>query len=108
MRLTDAGILLIAHGNGFAGIKPGSDKLMFNFKDYGSVKEEELDFIPASPYVVIAQGGFANLSSKKVVFDYVAGKQLFETKENGWKDAFSTQVFLPQNKLVVSGVRTTK
>lgn len=108
MRLTDAGILLIAHGNGFAGIKPGSDKLMFNFKDYGSVKEEELDFVPASPYVVIAQGGFANLSSKKVVFDYVAGKQLFETKENGWKDAFSTQVFLPQNKLVVSGVRTSK
>lgn len=108
MKLTDAGVLLIAHGNGFAGIKPGSDKLAFNFKDYGSVKEEELDFIPASPYVVIAQGGFANLSSKKIVFDYVAGKQLFETKENGWKDAFSTQVFLPQNKLVVSGVRTSK
>ena len=108
MKLTEAGVLLIAHGNGFAGIKPGSDKLLFNFKDYGSVKEEELQFIPSTPYVVIAQGGFANLSSKKIVFDYVAGKQLFETKENGWKDAFSTQVFLPQNKLVVSGIRNSK
>ena len=108
MKLTDAGVLLIAHKDGFAGIKPESDKLIFDFKDYGSVKEEELEFIPATPYVVIAQGGFANISSKKTVFDYVAGKQLFETKGNGWKNAFSTQVFLPQNKLVVSGIRSSK
>lgn len=108
MKLTDAGVLLIAHNDGFAGIKPDADKIVFDFKDYGSVKEEELEFIPATPYVVISQGGFAKLSSKKTVFDYVAGKQIFETKENGWKDAFSTQVFLPQNKLVVNGVRTSK
>lgn len=108
MKLTEAGVLLIAHKDGFAGIKPESNKLIFDFKDYGSVKEEELEFVPDSPYVVIAQGGFANMSSKKTVFDYVIGKQLFETKENGWKDAFSTQVFLPQNKLVVAGVRTSK
>lgn len=108
MKLTDAGVLLIAHNDGFAGIKPGVDKLVFDFKDYGSVKEEELKFIPATPYVEISQGGFAKLSSKKTVFDYVAGKQIFETKANGWKDAFSTQVFMPQNKLVVSGVRTSK
>lgn len=108
MKLTDAGVLLVAHNDGFAGIKPDVDKLVFNFKDYGSVKQEELEFIPATPYVVISQGGFAKLSSKKTVFDYVAGKQIFETKANGWKDAFSTQVFMPQNKLVVSGIRTSK
>jgi len=108
MKLTDTGILLIAHNDGFAGIKPESNKLIFDFKDYGSVKEEELQFIPATPYVVISQGGFAKLSSKKIVFDYVVGKQLFETKENGWKDAFSAQVFIPQNKLIVSGIRTSK
>lgn len=108
MKLTDTGILLIAHNDGFAGIKPESNKLIFDFKDYGSVKEEELQFIPATPYVVISQGGFAKLSSKKIVFDYVIGKQLFETKENGWKDAFSAQVFIPQNKLIVSGIRTSK
>lgn len=108
MKLTDTGILLIAHNDGFAGIKPESNKLIFDFKDYGSVKEEELQFILATPYVVISQGGFAKLSSKKIVFDYVIGKQLFETKENGWKDAFSAQVFIPQNKLIVSGIRTSK
>lgn len=108
MKLTDAGVLLVAHNDGFAGIKPDVDKLVFNFKDYGSVKQEELEFIQATPYVVISQGGFAKLSSKKTVFDYVAGKQIFETKANGWKDAFSTQVFMPQNKLVVSGIRTSK
>lgn len=108
MKLTDAGVLLVAHSDGFAGIKPDVDKLVFNFKDYGSVKEEELKFIPGTPYVEISQGGFAKLSSKKTVFDYVAGKQIFETKANGWKDAFSTQVFMPQNKLVVSGIRTSK
>lgn len=108
MKLTDAGVLLVAHNDGFAGIKPDVDKLVFNFKEYGSVKQEELEFIQATPYVVISQGGFAKLSSKKTVFDYVAGKQIFETKANGWKDAFSTQVFMPQNKLVVSGIRTSK
>lgn len=103
MKLTDSGVLVVANGDGFAGIKPGQDNLHFNFSDYGKVKEEELDFIPLSPYVVISQGGI--FSSKKSVIDFVAGKKLFATEENGWKMIYTCNVILPQNKLVVSGQR---
>lgn len=103
MKLTDSGVLVVANGDGFAGIKPGQDKLHFNFTDYGKVKEEELQFIPLSPYVIVSQGGL--LSSKKSVIDFVAGKKLFATEENGWKLTYTCNVILPQNKLIVSGQR---
>lgn len=106
MKLTDAGVLIVANGSGLAGIKPGSSSLHFNFTDYGKVKEEELEFIPMSPYLIINQGGFT--SSKKSVIDFVAGKKLFATEENGWKVITRLNVMLPQNKLVVSGMRKAK
>src|SRR5690606_41581602 len=40
MILTDSGVLLVTHGSGLAGIKPGQEGLVFNFDDYGKVKEE--------------------------------------------------------------------
>lgn len=103
MKLTDSGILVVANDNGFAGIKPGQDKLHFNFADYGKVKQEELEFIPLSPYVVVSEGGI--FSSKKSVFDIVAGKKLFATEENGWKLTYTCNILLPQNKLLISGQR---
>jgi len=103
MKLTDSGILVVANGDGFAGIKPGQDQLHFNFTDYGKVKEEELQFIPLSPYVIVSQGGL--LSSKKSVIDFVAGKKLFATEDNGWKMTYTCDVVLPQNKLIISGQR---
>lgn len=103
MKLTDSGVLVVANGDGFAGIKPGQDKLHFDFNDYGKVKEEELEFIPLSPYVIVSQGGV--FSSKKSVIDFVSGKKLFATEDNGWKMTYTFNILLPQNKLVVSGQR---
>ncbi|HLT34587.1 MAG TPA: PQQ-binding-like beta-propeller repeat protein, partial [Aquaticitalea sp.] len=51
------------------------------------------------------QGGFANLSSKKTVIDYISGKTLFSTEGNGWKQVYLCDVKMPQNKLVVSGIQ---
>ncbi|SEL93162.1 outer membrane protein assembly factor BamB family protein [Parapedobacter koreensis] len=104
MNLTDAGVLLVAGSGGFAGIKPGADAPHFVFQEYGKVKEEELEFVPLSPYVIVNQGSL--LSSKKTVIDVVSGKVLFATEENGWKLVAKAKVFLPQNKLVVVGNRT--
>lgn len=106
MKLTDAGILLVANGDGFAGIKPESNQLHFNFQDYGKVKEEEVEFVPNSPYVIIAQGGI--FGSKKSVIDIVSGKKLFATEDNGWKMLNQFNLMLPQNKLIVAGQRTSK
>ncbi len=104
MNLTEAGVLLVAGSGGFAGIKPGADAPHFTFKEYGKVKQEELEFVPLSPYVIVNQGGM--FGSKKTVIDVVSGNVLFATEENGWKLVAKANVFLPQNKLVVVGNRT--
>ncbi len=108
MSLTQGGTMVVATNDGLVGIKPGSNQLLFNFTEYGRVKPEELTFVPNAPYVIVAQGGFANLSSKKTVIDYISGKTLFSTETNGWKDVITLNVMMPQNKLVVSGNRTSK
>ncbi len=106
MKLTEAGVLIVVGGGGLAGIKAGEAKPHFVFKDYGKVKEEELEYVPASPYLIVNQGG--TFSQKKTVIDFVAGKQLFATEDNGWKTLTGLNVILPQNKLVVSGTRSNK
>jgi hypothetical protein len=108
MSLTEGGTLVVATNDGLVGIKPGSNQLLFNFKDYGRVKPEELTYVPQAPYVIVGQVGFANLSAKKAVIDYISGKILFSTEKNGWKTVMSCDVMMPQNKLVVSGQRTSK
>lgn len=106
MKLTDGGVLVVAGTGGLAGIQPGAEKAHFNFIEYGKVKEEELEFVPASPYVIVHQGGM--MSSKKSVIDYISGKVLFATENNGWKTIAQLNVILPQNKLVIVGNRNNK
>ncbi len=108
MSLTQGGTLVVATNDGLVGIKPGSNQLLFNFTEYGRVKPEELTFVPNAPYVIVAQGGFANLTAKKTVIDYISGKTLFNTEGNGWKIAYSCDVKMPQNKLVVTGQRRSE
>lgn len=104
--LSESGVLVVAGGSGLAGILPGAEKPHFVFTEYGKVKEEELEFVPASPYVIVNQGSL--LTSKKTVIDLVTGKVLFATEDNGWRNIAQAKVFLPQNKLVVIGNRSKK
>lgn len=106
IKFTEAGVLVVASGGGLMGIKGGESQPHFNFKDYGKVKQEELEFIPYSPYLVLSDGGM--FSSKKTVIDLISGKKLFSTEDNGWKMSTTCHVFLPQNKLVISGMRGMK
>jgi hypothetical protein len=109
MTLTQAGILLANHSNGLAGIKPGEENLVFNFKDFGKIKQEELEIVPNSPYAILSQGGSGlSVFTKKAVIDFITGKIIFETKTSGWNNATAVNVFLPENKLVVSGARNSK
>lgn len=103
MTITEGGTLVVATNDGLVGIKPGQEGLLFNFTDYGRVKPEELNYVPNAPYVMVGQTGFANMSSKKAVIDYMSGKVLFSTESKGWKNIFTCNVIMPQNKLVVSG-----
>lgn len=108
MSLTQGGTMVVATNDGLVGIKPGSNQLLFNFTEYGRVKPEELTFVPNAPYVIVAQGGFASLTAKKSVIDYMSGQVLFNTESNGWKIAYSCDVKMPQNKLIVTGQRRSE
>tara|TARA_R100000935_G_scaffold58911_1_gene99574 strand:+ start:4853 stop:6712 length:1860 start_codon:yes stop_codon:yes gene_type:complete len=108
MTLTQGGTMVVATNDGLVGIKPGSNNLLFNFTEYGRVKPEELLYVPNAPYVIVSQGGFAGITSKKSVIDYISGKTLFTTEGNGWKSVYTCDVMMPQNKLVVTGQRTSK
>lgn len=105
MKLSDAGVLVAAGRGGLAGIMPNADAPHFNFQEYGRVKAEELDFVPASPYLIVSQGGL--MTSKKSVIDMITGKILFATEENGWKTISELQVVLPENKLIIVGNRNS-
>jgi len=105
MSLTEAGILVVATNDGLAGIKPKGNSLHFKFTDYGRVKPEEYYFVPNSPYIIISQGGFASLSSKKAVIDYVSGQTLFSSEKDNWKQVYTETVAMPQNKLIISGLQ---
>jgi len=105
MKLTQGGTMVVATNDGLVGIKPGVNELLFNFQDYGRVKPEELFFVPNAPYLVVGQTGFGAMTTKKAVIDYMSGKKLFSTEDNGWKLVWTCDVMMPQNKLVVSGQR---
>jgi hypothetical protein len=105
MTITQGGTVVVATNDGLVGIKPGQNELLFNFTDYGRVKPEELKYVPLSPYVVVGQTGFGGLQTKSAVIDYMSGKTLFSTENNGWKGIGMSEVIMPQNILVVSGQR---
>lgn len=104
MNMTEPGVLVVAGSGGLAGIKADASSAHFTFTDYGNVKQEELEFVPQSPYVIVNQGGM--MGSKKTVIDLVSGEVLFATEKNGWKLVSRAKVFLPQNKLVIVGNRS--
>ena len=108
MTITQGGTMVVATNDGLVGIKPGSNDLLFNFTDYGRVKPEEVTYIPNAPYLMVGQTGFAAISTKKAVIDFMSGEVLFSTEKNGWKMVQTCNVVMPANKLVVTGQRKAK
>lgn len=108
MILTEVGTLIVASNDGLVGIKPESKEVVFNFKEYGRIKPEEVYVKPQTPYLVVDQSGFAAISTKKTVIDYLSGQILFSSEKNGWKQVNICEIMMPQNKLVVQGQRKAK
>lgn len=109
MTLTVGGILVVATNDGLVGINPNESAPVFTFNNFGKLKPEETDFIPASPYIVVSQGAnskFAGLAkTKRAVINYVTGKVIFNSDNDNWNQIYTCNVVLPQNKLIVSGIQ---
>lgn len=109
MTLTVGGILIAATNEGLVGIDSKKSTPIFTFNNFGKLKPQETDFIPASPYIVVSQGTdskFAGLTkTKRAVINYVTGKVVFNSETDNWNQIFTCNVVLPQNKLIVSGIQ---
>jgi hypothetical protein len=107
--LTIGGILVVATNDGLVGIDPKQKTPIFTFNDFGKLKPEETDFIPASPYIVVSQGAdskFAGLAkTKRAVINCINGKVIFNSETDNWNQIYTCNVMLPQNKLIVSGIQ---
>ena len=71
MILTEVGTLIVASNDGLVGIKPESKEVLFNFKEYGRIKPEEVYVKPQTPYLVVDQSGFAAISTKTVSYTHL-------------------------------------
>lgn len=103
MLLTETGTLLASTGEALVGIKPNRKELAFKIDRLKKVKEENLEFVPGTPYLIIKPKGMMLHTS---VVDIVAGKMVFDSKEEGWQNGVTSRHFiLPEMKFVVNGMK---
>lgn len=103
LQLTDAGTVLLDTNDGIVGVYHQNSEPVFEFTTYGKLKEGSYYLVPNSPYMVIADGGFAGMKQKKAVLNYFTGKVIFESKAQNWGQVFTETVAIPENKLIISG-----
>ncbi|WP_457618689.1 hypothetical protein [Lutibacter sp.] len=103
MLLTDTGTLLASTGEALVGIKPNSSEVSFKIDRLKKVKEENLEFVPGTPYLIIKPKGMMTHTS---VVDLITGKMVFDSKKEKWQGGVTSRHFItPEMKLVVNGMR---
>lgn len=102
MMLTDSGVLVASTGEALVGIKPNQGELHFKFDRVKNVKEEHLELVPNTPYLIIKPRGLFNHT---VVVDIVKGKIIFDSKAEDWKNGVTSRYFIsPEMMFVVNGM----
>ena len=105
MKVSDPGTLIVSTSKGIYGIKPNESQPAFLFDKRKNIKEENFHFQPGTPYAMFIANGMNGVT---FVLDLVSGKTLFDSKGNGFSLINSRDIILPENKLVVSGLRKRK
>ena len=105
IKMSDPGTLIVSTSKGIYGIKPNESKPSFLFDKRKNIKEENFHLQPLSPYAMFIANGMNGVT---FVIDIVSGKTLFDSKKEGFSFMNSRDVILPENKLVVSGMRKIK
>ncbi len=103
MMLTESGVMVASTGEALVGIKPNQSDLHFKFERVKKVKEEHLEPVPNTPYLIIKPRGLFNHT---VVIDVVKGKIVFDSKGENWQNGVTSRHFLyPDMKFVVNGAQ---
>ena len=101
MMLMESGILVASTGEALVGIKPNQSELHFKIERVKRVKEEHLEPVPNTPYLIIKPRGMFNHT---VVIDVVKGKIVFDSKAEDWQNGVTSRHFIyPDMKFVVNG-----
>lgn len=103
MMLTESGVLVASTGEALVGIKPNESKPFFKFDRLKRVKEEHLEPVPGTPYLIIKPRG---IILHTTVVDVVKGKMVFDSKAEDWKGGVSSRHFIgPEMMFVVNGMK---
>lgn len=102
MMLHESGTLIASTGEALVGIRPSSAEFSFKFDRLKKVKEENLEPIPGTPYLIIKPKG---LIQHTAVVDVVKGKVIFDSKREDWKGGVTSRYFIgPEMMFVVNGI----
>ncbi|MEE9407317.1 MAG: PQQ-binding-like beta-propeller repeat protein [Polaribacter sp.] len=105
MKISDPGTLIVSTSKGIYGIKPNESQPAFLFDKRKNIKEENFHLKSLSPYAMFIANGMNGVT---FVIDVISGKTLFDSKGEGFSLMNSRDIILPENKLVVSGLRKRK
>ncbi len=108
MMLHESGTLIASTGEALVGIRPNSNEVSFKLDRLKRVKEENLELVPGTPYLIIKPKGMLNQGHVSVV-DVVKGKIVFDTRDSDWQGGVSSRYFIsPEMMLVVNGAHREK
>ncbi len=103
MMLTESGVLVASTGEALVGIKPNETTPFFKIDRLKRVKEENLEPVPGTPYLIIKPRGIIQHTA---VIDVVKGKMVFDSKGEDWKGGVSSRHFIgPEMMFVVNGAK---
>lgn len=104
MLLTHTGTVLASTGEALVGIKPNTNEFLFKFESLKRVKEENLEPIPGTPYLIVVPKGMMNQGHISVV-DLIKGKIIFDSKKEDWQGGVTSRhIIQPNMMLVVNGM----
>lgn len=104
MMLLETGTLLASTGEALVGIRPNSGEIAFKFDQLKKVKEENLEIVPNTPYLIVKPKGMMNQMHIAVV-DVIKGKIVFDSKKQDWQGGVSSRhIIKPEMYLVVNGM----
>ncbi len=103
MMLTESGVLVASTGEALVGIKPNESQPFFKFDRLKKVKEENLEPVPGTPYLIIKPKG---LIQHTTVVDVVKGTMVFDSKEEDWQGGVTSRYLIePEMMFAVSGTK---
>ncbi|OUR94307.1 hypothetical protein A9Q87_01270 [Flavobacteriales bacterium 34_180_T64] len=108
MLLHESGTLIASTGEALVGIKSNKAELHFKLDRLKKVKEENLELVPGTPYLIVKPKGMLNQGHVSVV-DVVKGKIVFDTRAEDWQGGATSRHFIsPEMMLVVNGMHRDK